>query len=396
MDHTSTNSPSDRESLLRVRSTKKELHKLLNNLAGKLTEVSSNVDKEFLSSYRVHMLSIQNEIKNLKQDVIQGEQDLNSDVEVAKLETEVKWFADECNRLTSHQIAMENDIKQMEDRMASLLEQKIYLGDQLKSIMKRNRVLKAEIEYASQYAKNQVESQFHLESEERSTSSSQGEAAGPLEGTFMGHESQREKSKRMSSSKTRLGLSKSMPNLGRTKSRNGRPLTSTAQLAPSQTWSNLPKSPYAVLSPIDRGGTGRMPGSGLLECSSQAHEEKQSERNKKLLDELLAAKSPIEEHLERTVSEIFTELKNRKNEAAKRASIKRFPEVLEDEEEAGLDPNYDPYLQIHPVIFTAGGLTGLGLPQFADNDRFSVIVKFLMDKGVFEEVAHRLEDYVEF
>jgi hypothetical protein len=39
------------------------------------------------------MLSIQNEIKNLKQDVIQGEQDLNSDVEVAKLETEVKWFA---------------------------------------------------------------------------------------------------------------------------------------------------------------------------------------------------------------------------------------------------------------------------------------------------------------
>lgn len=83
------------ESLKTVRRTKKQLHDLLNNLATKLTEVSSNVDKEFLSSYRVHMLSIQNEIKKLKQDVAQGEKDLNSDVEVAKLETEVKWFSGE-------------------------------------------------------------------------------------------------------------------------------------------------------------------------------------------------------------------------------------------------------------------------------------------------------------
>ena len=57
------------------------------------------------------MLSIQNEIKKLKQDVLLGEQTLNSDVEVAKLESEVKWFADECNRLKSHQTAMANDIK---------------------------------------------------------------------------------------------------------------------------------------------------------------------------------------------------------------------------------------------------------------------------------------------
>ena len=39
------------------------------------------------------MLSVQNEIKNLKTDVTKGEQNLNRDAEVAKLETEVKWFA---------------------------------------------------------------------------------------------------------------------------------------------------------------------------------------------------------------------------------------------------------------------------------------------------------------
>ena len=53
------------------------------------------VDKEFLSAYRVHMLSIQTEIKRLKQDVAKGEQILNSDATVAKLENEAKWFSGE-------------------------------------------------------------------------------------------------------------------------------------------------------------------------------------------------------------------------------------------------------------------------------------------------------------
>ena len=203
--------------------------------------------------------------------------------------------------------------QQMEDRMASLLEQKIYLGDQLKSIMKRNRVLKAEIEYASQYAKTQIDAKFNLaDDDDRSTASSQ-----PSEYSF--------------DNKGRVNRTKSLSNLNitRNKSRGRRRSPNNNRLSQSHTWSHLPKSPFAVLSPIDKGGTGKMPGNGLLECSSMQVEEKQNERSKKLLDELLAAKSPIEEHLERTISEIFTELKNRKNESAKRASIKRFPELVE-------------------------------------------------------------------
>lgn len=75
-----------------VRRRQDELNDLLKNLPNKLSDVSSNVDREFLSSYRVHMLSIQAEIKKLKQDVTQGEKALNSDGNVAKLETEVKFF----------------------------------------------------------------------------------------------------------------------------------------------------------------------------------------------------------------------------------------------------------------------------------------------------------------
>ncbi len=85
----------DPPSLQEARGNYKQLHELLGNLSAKLTKVSMQVDKEFLSAYRVHMLSIQTEIKRLKQDVAKGEQILNSDATVAKLENEAKWFSGE-------------------------------------------------------------------------------------------------------------------------------------------------------------------------------------------------------------------------------------------------------------------------------------------------------------
>jgi hypothetical protein len=82
----------NRPSYLKAHKEYDELHGLLGNLTGKLSDVSKHVDKEFLASYRVHMLSIQSEIKSLREDVEKGVQALKSDGNVAKLEMEVNWF----------------------------------------------------------------------------------------------------------------------------------------------------------------------------------------------------------------------------------------------------------------------------------------------------------------
>jgi hypothetical protein len=82
----------NRPAYLKAHKNYDELHGLLGNLTGKLAEVSKDVDKEFLASYRVHMLSIQSEIKSLREDVDKGVQALKSDGNVAKLELEVNWF----------------------------------------------------------------------------------------------------------------------------------------------------------------------------------------------------------------------------------------------------------------------------------------------------------------
>jgi hypothetical protein len=44
----------------------------------------------------------------------------------------------------------------------------------------------------------------------------------------------------------------------------------------------------------------------------------------------------------------------------------------------------------NPVIFTAGGISGLGLDQFSDNDRFSAVVKYLINFDSFKEVPQNI------
>lgn len=152
----------DPPSMAKVKANHSELQELLNNLPNKLNKLSNQVDKEFLSSYRVHMLSIQTELKNLKYDVTKGEQLLNSDATVAKLETEAKWFSgndlstlcscflsryplffllDECGRLRLHHDAMFKDCEHMRERLRAMNEQKVFLSEQLKALMKRNKIL---------------------------------------------------------------------------------------------------------------------------------------------------------------------------------------------------------------------------------------------------------------
>ena len=56
----------DRESLLKVRHKYEDVKTLIGELSFKLTKVSSHIEAEFLSAYRVHMLSVQEELRDLR------------------------------------------------------------------------------------------------------------------------------------------------------------------------------------------------------------------------------------------------------------------------------------------------------------------------------------------
>lgn len=107
--------------------------------------------------------------------------------------------------------------------------------------------------------------------------------------------------------------------------------------------------------------------------------------------------------------DIFKEIKERKHAAAKHASIKRFPAIrssstkkanqvgttsamhAENQLIALTEDEIGIYAKTS-IIKAAGGVSGLGLDQFSDNDRFSTIVKFLLNYDQFSQVVHRLQN----
>lgn len=135
------------QSLVNARKRYTSLQDLIGQLSIKVSDVAFNSESEFLAAYRVHMLSIQSELKDLNEQVAKAEEQLNDDGHVAKLEHEVTWFKDESLRLKTNAESMSQDFESMVVKLQALNEQKKFLSDQLKSVMKRSRVLESELEY---------------------------------------------------------------------------------------------------------------------------------------------------------------------------------------------------------------------------------------------------------
>ena len=124
-----------------------DLQDLIASLGDRLGDVTHHYEEEFLAAYRIHQISIHEELKMLRDRVAKAEETLFEDSAVARMEEECSWFRSESDRLQSHVSAMMKDLNTMNTRLKELREQRAYLSDQLKAVMKRSRVYGAEIDY---------------------------------------------------------------------------------------------------------------------------------------------------------------------------------------------------------------------------------------------------------
>ena len=76
-----------------------------------MAQVGQNHEQEFLTSYRVHQVNIQLELKELKQKVANAQESLSIDGDVAKQEEECAWFRSETVRLDTHYKNMRSDLR---------------------------------------------------------------------------------------------------------------------------------------------------------------------------------------------------------------------------------------------------------------------------------------------
>ena len=76
-----------------------------------------------------------------------AEEALNDDGLIAKLEKEVNWFSEESGRLKMHAASMRKDMHHIVTRIEALKEQRYFLAEQLKAVLKRSKVLEMELGY---------------------------------------------------------------------------------------------------------------------------------------------------------------------------------------------------------------------------------------------------------
>jgi len=127
---------------------------------------------------------------------------------------------------------------------------------------------------------------------------------------------------------------------------------------------------------------------------------------------MLEDKSSVELLLEQSIAEIFKEVVERKVVAAKRGSIKRYPVSMTGahppQQKVGVDKSdalarsmralsssvlfgdEEAALLGQPLIHATGGLSGLGAKQLSENDRFTCMVKYLLNYDVFKQVVEGL------
>ena len=70
MPHKERNNLGNNKLKAKVKERHIALNGMIDNLSVLLSDVSSNIDREFLAAYKSHVVEVQSELKSLKQQVI--------------------------------------------------------------------------------------------------------------------------------------------------------------------------------------------------------------------------------------------------------------------------------------------------------------------------------------
>lgn len=305
------------------------------------------------------MAEVQSELKSLKQQVVLAEAALNDDTSVAQLETEVKWFSDEVTRLRTHAMSMKKDMNHIVSRCGVLNEQREFLNDQLKQVLKRSRVLEHEIGLASTYI-NEAAQSYQPDLQQHGNNDMEYENPAGIDEWDVNPDENDD-----------YQLQQQYPDSADEKGRE-----------PSQ---SRGRRRHSVVGPRD----------ALLQhggSSSPTRERQQAlYRGTSIsqLDELFASRCPEEIIFERELEHIFKRMIARKQNEQNRTSLSTARssgisgqplELQDDKEEEDLAQR----------ARRMGGVTGLGLEHFSDTDRFTAICNFLDNQTMFEKVVQVL------
>lgn len=411
----------DTVALKKVRNKQDELRQLIENLSDKLSAVKHDQENEFLSAYRVHMLNVQLELKELGGKVAKAEEFLQDDSEVSKLEEECKWFRDETNRLQTNVTQMTNDMAQMRTRLTALNEQKAYLSDQLKQTMKRSRVLQTEVDIISQREMGShsvapsVGGPRRLDGGPSFDGSDQLDPLSPSGASQQRSMNKAQSASALPSAQTkgkRLGSSASEAVIGNTARRAQKDHADEAIRAALRSGHSRGASRGGSRGAMGDGGgfavdtlvprankNSKRSGFAAARGSAEAHLHE--------LQDLEECRSDLELKLEQYIGHVFNRVLERKARHSAQVAGRSKRQVtsgsqnFNDSQLLGSDGPTDQVSVTASQILSdtahdPAGLTGLGLHYFTESDRFQCMCLLLSDPTVFSQVVEEMQKRLVF
>mmetsp|Transcript_36292 Transcript_36292/g.67624 ORF Transcript_36292/g.67624 Transcript_36292/m.67624 type:complete len:439 (-) Transcript_36292:10-1326(-) len=405
----------DRDSLNKTRGRHADLNDMIANLSDKLTVVSNSQEKEFLSAYRVHMLGVQLELKELKLKVAKAELSLQDDGEVSKLEDECNWFRTETNRLNTHCSSMQSDITSMKNRLTTLRDQNEFLSSQLKAVMKRSRVIEVELEYNQQEREDRRRIMGSTGGEEMNEEGEEDAFAeyGDLDLDVMEY-------KEVPMTGNNLGKSESAIQLSRPKSKPGKKTKKLkrakshgsgvrlSELPPSDVLKQAPGKAKRENSPKEEQKDDFMSFGMSKEEKNRLGDPVKLAKHLRQLNEIRDKQSFVEVELEECLKMKFEEVMGRRSatvmENSKNRYIKKIAKSVDGSNTMASDMSSAMLETLESASFNSavpneksgnpvyGGISGLGLEYLTDSDRKEVMTNLLSNPDVFREVVRRLQE----
>jgi cell division protein ZapA (FtsZ GTPase activity inhibitor) len=345
----------DRKSLFGVREKYDTLKELMGKVGVKLNDVSNGQEREFLNAYRVHMLNVQLELKELKQKVAKAEESLQDDGEVSKLEDECNWYRGETNRLQANRTTMMKDIKKMRSRLDALGEQQGFLREQLKTVLKKTRVLESEIEIHE----GRSIASMPIQEGDEGISPTPRSPHCTLPTISQRRIPTTRKTKKLFASKSKTGLG----------------------------------SNFDPLVPIVTAQSHKGEVIKMRNVSSNYNSSKLSMMNpQEQLEHLQRCRNDFELELERLIKDQYSQVINRRSLAVASNSKSRLNIAL------GATTDGITELRSHisnDIPKEIEGITGLGTEHLTDTDRYNIMIQFLSQYPIFRAVVQRMIHYQE-
>ena len=118
----------------------------IDELGEKVSGLLLKQEEEFLGAYRTHVRNVQNDFRELRQEMKEKEDAIENNVKVKELEKERDWFRKEAMHLDKVLHKTKTSEEELRMKVTELEEDRSWLTQQLKIVMKQKATLEYQLD----------------------------------------------------------------------------------------------------------------------------------------------------------------------------------------------------------------------------------------------------------